>query len=70
MIVNTTLQGHIVVAELDRYDDFAMAILEMNLQIAYPDSSVIVEPVNTNTSTVIKIRFTNQEDALHFILSH
>jgi len=74
LILGTKLQGNDVVVELVNCDSFAMAILEMHLQMEYPDAAILTESNDTkykkkNYDTV-KIRFSKQEDALRFVLSH
>ena len=72
LIAHTTLQGNSVVAELNHCDDFAMAIFEMNLQTSYPDAHIVVAESKYKqlTTKIVKIHFSNPEDALHFVLSH
>ncbi len=74
LILGTKLQGNDVVVELVNCDSFALAILEMHLQMEYPDSVILKELADTKYKKkmydTIKIRFSKQEDALRFVLSH
>lgn len=73
LILSTLLQGNDVVVELDRCDDFALALLEMYLQMEYPDAAILKSAAGKKYNTAdkeIRINFPNKEDALHFTLSH
>ena len=73
LILSTLLQGNDVVVELDQCDDFALALLEMYLQMEYPDAAILKKTPGKKYDTVdkeIRINFPNKEDALHFVLSH
>lgn len=74
LILGTKLQGNDVVVELVNCDRFALALLEMHLQMEYPDAEILTEPTGKKYENkiydLIKIRFSKQEEALRFVLSH
>ena len=73
LIHTTRLQGNDVVVELDQCDDFALALLEMYLQMEYPDAVILKTTSGKKYNTIdkeLRINFPTKEDALHFTLSH
>lgn len=71
LITKTDVKGLDVVAYLDMDDDdFDMAMLEKHLQMNYPDAEIVENFAYNIHQSMVTIRFINQEDALHFHLSH
>ncbi len=73
LIVRVELDGLHVHANILPGDDeeFALALLEQYLQVNYPDSQITIEYTKWQRFTDrVKLTFANEQDALHFYLSH
>lgn len=71
LITKTLIEGSVVTASLEMDDeDFAMAMLEKHLQMNYPDAEIVEHFAYNIHESMVTIRFSNQEDAMYFHLSH
>lgn len=72
LIVSIEINGCDVLVELTG-DHFSLAMLEMHLQTDHPGSEIIT-PANEvkwdSGKATVAVRFSNQEDAMHFHLRH
>ena len=72
LIQHTELNGSNVIVDMPQ-DSFAVSMLEQHLQLNYPTAHIqdMVHQIHWSTNTAkLKITFLNQEDAIHFHLSH
>lgn len=73
IIVRVELDGLNVHADIlpGEDEEFALSMLEKYLQVNYPGANISIEYTKWQRfSDRVKLTFANEEDAMHFYLSH